>query len=45
MFKLDEKNFPVEIGLKNRLDSERLVEEFMIMANQCVAKKLVTDYG
>ena len=31
---------PVNIGIKKRLESEKLVEEFMIAANGEVAKKL-----
>lgn len=45
VFELDEKNFPINIGLKKRVESEKLVEEFMIMANYAVAKKLVQDFG
>jgi ribonuclease R len=36
-FILDEKGQPSEIIPKKRLDSHRLVEEFMLMANQTVA--------
>lgn len=45
-FVLDEKGKPVEIIPRNRLDSHRLVEEFMLMANQTVAghiKKISPD--
>lgn len=33
VFQLDEGNMPIDIGLKKRIDSEKLVEEFMILAN------------
>ncbi|MCF7801246.1 MAG: ribonuclease R [Candidatus Marinimicrobia bacterium] len=36
-FKLDDRGFPVEIKASERLDSHRLVEEFMLLANQTVA--------
>jgi exoribonuclease R len=44
-FQLDEKNYPISIGVKTRLDSEKLVEECMIMANYEVAKCLVKNFG
>lgn len=37
-FKLDSDGRPVECYRKDRLDSHRLVEEFMLLANQTVAK-------
>jgi len=37
-FKLDEEGRPIEIIKKVRLDSHRLIEEFMLLANQTVAK-------
>ncbi|MEN3038034.1 MAG: ribonuclease R [Candidatus Kryptonium sp.] len=37
-FKLDENGVPLEIVKKVRLDSHRLIEEFMLLANQTVAK-------
>ncbi len=37
---LDEKDEPVKLWLKDRLDSERIIEEFMLLANQTVAKFL-----
>ncbi len=37
---LDEKGNPVEFIVYNRLKSERLIEEFMLMANKVVAKFL-----
>ena len=36
-FRFDEKGLPTEIIKKARLDSHRLVEEFMLLANQAVA--------
>lgn len=39
-FKLDEDGRPVECFRKDRLDSHRLVEEFMLLANQTVAKHI-----
>ena len=37
---LDEKDEPVKLWLKERQDSERIIEEFMLIANQIVAKFL-----
>lgn len=39
-FVLDEKGLPVEVIPVKRLDSHRLVEEFMLAANQTVAKHI-----
>lgn len=39
-FKLDAKGHPIEIHTKERLDTHKLVEEFMITANSEVAKFL-----
>ena len=39
-FKYDEKGRPIEIMQKLRLDAHRLVEEFMLLANQTVAKHI-----
>jgi len=36
-FRFDEKGLPSEIVKKERLDSHRLIEEFMLQANQTVA--------
>lgn len=36
-FKFDEEGKPIEIVKKERLDSHRLVEEFMLLANKIVA--------
>jgi len=39
-FVLDDKGFPQEIIPKKRLNSHRLVEEFMLLANQTVARHI-----
>ena len=39
-FVLDDRGKPLEIIPRNRLDSHRLVEEFMLLANQTVAKHI-----
>ena len=39
-FKLDDYGNPVEILKKERLDSHRLIEEFMLLANRTVAKHI-----
>ncbi len=39
-FRLDEDGKPIEIIKKVRLDSHRLIEEFMLLANQTVAKHI-----
>ncbi len=39
-FKFDDQGKPIEIIKKERLDAHRLVEEFMLMANQVVAKHI-----
>ncbi|HLX12736.1 MAG TPA: ribonuclease R, partial [Bacteroidota bacterium] len=39
-FKFDEEGKPTEIVKKERLDAHRLVEEFMLMANQVAAKHI-----
>lgn len=41
---LDERGYPVEFRVHQRLRSERLIEEFMLMANKTVAKFL-SDKG
>ena len=43
-FQYDETGRPVDVRPKQRLQSMRLVEEFMLLANQCVAKS-VLEYG
>lgn len=45
IFQLDKQSLPINIGLKKRNESEKIVEEFMIMTNYEVAKKLVNDFG
>ncbi len=42
-FRFDERGNPVEIIKKERLEAHRLVEDFMLLANQVVAKHLGTD--
>jgi ribonuclease R len=37
-FDLDQKGFPVAINRKERLDSHRMIEEFMLLANKTVAR-------
>lgn len=37
---LDENDEPIKLWLKDRQDSERIIEEFMLIANQTVAKYL-----
>jgi len=39
-FRFDSDGYPLEIVKKVRLDSHRLVEEFMLLANQTVAKHI-----
>jgi len=39
-FELDEKGFPTAIKRRQRLDSHRLIEEFMLLANKTVAKHI-----
>ncbi|MCS6989778.1 MAG: ribonuclease R [Chloroherpetonaceae bacterium] len=43
-FKLDPSGKPVEVIKKVRLDSHRLIEEFMLLANKTVAKHIATHY-
>lgn len=33
VFQLDKKGLPINIGLKKRIQTEKIVEEFMIMTN------------
>ncbi len=44
-FRLDEKGYPVECCRKERLDSHRLVEEFMLAANRSAARHIGTAKG
>lgn len=37
---LDTQEEPVKVWLKDRLESEKLIEEFMLLANRCVASYL-----
>jgi ribonuclease R len=39
-FRFDDDGYPLEIIKKVRLDSHRLIEEFMLLANQTVAKHI-----
>lgn len=39
-FRFDEDGYPIEIIKKTRLDSHRLVEEFMLLANKTVARHI-----
>lgn len=39
-FKLDENGVPIECYRKERLDAHRLIEEFMLLANQYVSKHI-----
>lgn len=43
-FKLDPSGKPIEVIKKLRLDSHRLIEEFMLLANKTVAKHIATHY-
>ncbi|WP_167599335.1 ribonuclease R [Chlorobaculum sp. 24CR] len=44
-FKLGSKGEPVEVIKKERLDSHRLIEEFMLLANRTVAAYLTARYA
>lgn len=48
-FRLDEKGMPVDVYLKENKDSNKLIEEFMLLANRRVAeyvgKKLANEKG
>ncbi len=37
-FKLDEKGVPVDVYVKERIDTNKLIEEYMLMANKQVSK-------
>ena len=39
-FDLDKNGFPVAINRKERLDSHRMIEEFMLLANKTVARHI-----
>ena len=38
--KLDQSGFPIEIKKRQRLDSHRLIEEFMLLANQTITEHI-----
>lgn len=38
MFKLDDKGFPIELFVKERMDAHMLIEDFMLLANKAVAQ-------
>lgn len=44
-FRLGSKGEPIEVIKKERLDSHRLIEEFMLLANRTVAAYLTTKFG
>ncbi len=44
-FKLGSKGEPIEVIKKERLDSHRLIEEFMLLANRTVAEYLTTKFA
>jgi len=41
-FVLDEKGVPIKVMIKKRIDTMRMIEEWMLMANRAVAIKLST---
>ena len=43
-FQLDEQGYPVKIGVKKRLETHKLIETYMLMANQTVAE-IISNYG
>jgi ribonuclease R len=44
-FRLGSKGEPIEVIKKERLDSHRLIEEFMLLANRTVASYLTTKFA
>ncbi|MDD7437951.1 MAG: ribonuclease R [Bacteroidales bacterium] len=44
-FRLDEQGKPLEVYLKHPIDSNKLVEEFMLLANRTVAEHIATLRG
>ena len=42
LIKLDKNGIPDHISQKNRYESHRLIEEFMLLANRLVAEKVIT---
>jgi protein SSD1 len=43
-FKLDEAGYPIECQPYQQKESNRLIEEFMLLANASVAKKIAVTY-
>ncbi len=43
IFKFDRKGFPIEISPSERKDTNRLIEEFMLLANKVVAAHISTQ--
>ena len=41
-FKLDKNKKPVEVYKKNRKDTHKMVEEYMLLANKLVAEKIIS---
>jgi len=44
-FRLDEQGKPLEIYLREMKDSNKLIEDFMLLANRCVAEKIGKKRG
>ncbi|MBN3034993.1 MAG: ribonuclease R [Bacteroidales bacterium] len=44
-FELDEQGKPVHAWVKEQMDSNRLIEDFMLLANRRVAEKMGRRYG
>ena len=44
-FDLDDKHYPTGISLYVRKQAHKMVEEFMILGNEYVAKKLCKSFG
>jgi ribonuclease R len=44
-FKLDEKGKPIGAYIKEQMDSNRLIEDFMLLANRKVAEKIGVKHG
>lgn len=44
-FRLDENGKPIEVYIKKQLDSNRLIEDFMLLANRKVAEKVGMKRG
>lgn len=44
-FELDKDNYPTSIGLYVRKQAHKMIEEFMILGNEYVAKKLCSSFG